>query len=125
MAARLITGGTVYTADAQESVHARGAVLIVDDTIAAVGPAADVERVAAGLAPEVRAGLRTTDASRMMVLPGFVNAHWHEMFAMGFTMRGALRPVSDRGTKWRSWAEAATCTRSPPPSTASTNSSRR
>ncbi|MEU0289436.1 amidohydrolase family protein [Streptomyces sp. NPDC052492] len=97
MAARLITGGTVYTADAQESVHARGAVLIVDDTIAAVGPAADVERVAAGLAPEVRAGLRTTDASRMMVLPGFVNAHWHEMFAMGFTMRGALRPVSDRG----------------------------
>ncbi|MFF7855213.1 amidohydrolase family protein [Streptomyces sp. NPDC007904] len=96
MGARLITGGTVYTADARETVHARGAVLIVDDKVAAVGPAADVGKAAAALPPDVRSGLRTTDASRMMVLPGFVNAHWHEMFAMGFTMRGALRPVSDR-----------------------------
>ncbi|MFI6344281.1 amidohydrolase family protein [Streptomyces sp. NPDC050560] len=96
MTARLITGGTVYTADAEETVHARGAVLVVDDTVAAVGPADEVARQAAALDPAVRAGLRTVDASRMMVLPGFVNAHWHEMFAMGFTMRGALRPVSDR-----------------------------
>lgn len=96
MTARLITGGTVYTADPQESVHARGAVLIVDDKVAAVGPAAEVEQAVDGLDAAVRSGLRTVDASRMMVLPGFVNAHWHEMFAMGFTMRGALRPVSDR-----------------------------
>ncbi|AXG81626.1 amidohydrolase family protein [Streptomyces paludis] len=96
MGALLITGGTVYTADVDESVHARGAVLVLDDRIAAVGPADEVGRAADALDPAVRAGLRTVDASRMMVLPGFVNAHWHEMFAMGFTMRGALRPVSDR-----------------------------
>ncbi|MGI5375536.1 amidohydrolase family protein [Streptomyces sp. CA-251387] len=96
MTARLITGGTVYTADAQESVHARGAVLIVDDKVAAVGPAAEVGQAVDGLDAAVRSRLRTVDASGMMVLPGFVNAHWHEMFAMGFTMRGALRPVSDR-----------------------------
>ncbi|MGY6026532.1 amidohydrolase family protein [Streptomyces spinosirectus] len=97
MAVSLITGGTVYTADAQESVHERGAVLIVEDKVAAVGPAAQVEQAAAALPAAVRSQLRTVDASRMMVLPGFVNAHWHEMFAMGFTMRGALRPASDRG----------------------------
>lgn len=96
MSVQLITGGTVYTADAQESVHARGAVLIVDDKVAAVGPVAEVDEAVAALDPVRRAELRTVDASRMMVLPGFVNAHWHEMFAMGFTMRGALRPVSDR-----------------------------
>ncbi|MET9145682.1 amidohydrolase family protein [Streptomyces sp. NPDC004042] len=96
MGARLITGGTVYTADAQESVHARGAVLTVDDKVVAVGPAAEVEHAVQALDPAVRSELRRLDASRMMVLPGFVNAHWHEMFAMGFTMRGALRPPSDR-----------------------------
>ncbi|MFJ7073640.1 amidohydrolase family protein [Streptomyces sp. NPDC098781] len=97
MSALLITGGTVYTADPQESVHERGAVLIVDDKVASVGPAAQVEQAVAALPAAVRSELRRFDASRMMVLPGFVNAHWHEMFAMGFTMRGALRPASDRG----------------------------
>ncbi|MFF0203801.1 amidohydrolase family protein [Streptomyces sp. NPDC005017] len=96
MSTLLISGGTVYTADAQESVHARGAVLVVDDRIVAVGPAAEVERAVAALTPEQRGDLRTLDASRMMVLPGLVNDHWHEMFAMGFPLRGALRPVSDR-----------------------------
>ncbi|MFE1441951.1 amidohydrolase family protein [Streptomyces sp. NPDC058739] len=96
MTTLLISGGTVYTADAQESVHARGAVLVVDDRIVAVGPAAEVERAVAALTPEQRGDLRTLDASRMMVLPGLVNDHWHEMFAMGFPLRGALRPVSDR-----------------------------
>lgn len=93
----LITGGTVYTADADETVLTGAAVLVVDDTIAAVGPMAEVDRVLASLDPVRRTGLRTIDASRMMVLPGLVNAHWHEMFAMGLPMRGALRPPSDRG----------------------------
>ncbi|MBT2391578.1 amidohydrolase family protein [Streptomyces sp. ISL-1] len=96
MSVLLINGGTVYTADAQESVHARGAVLIVDDKIAAVGSAAEVAKAVAALDPARKAELSTIDAGRMMVLPGFVNAHWHEMFAMRFPMRGALRPVSDR-----------------------------
>ncbi|MET9734654.1 amidohydrolase family protein [Streptomyces sp. NPDC006458] len=96
MSTLLISGGTVYTADAQESVHARGAVLVVDDRIVAVGPAAEVEQAVAALTPGQRGELRTLDASRMMVLPGLVNDHWHEMFAMGFPLRGALRPASDR-----------------------------
>ncbi|MCK8679969.1 amidohydrolase family protein [Streptomyces lichenis] len=96
MSAQLITGGTVYTADAQESVHPGGAVLVVDGALAAVGPAAEAERAVAALTPEQRAGLRRRDARGMMVLPGFVNAHWHEMFAMRLPMRGALRPASDR-----------------------------
>ncbi|WP_433571227.1 amidohydrolase family protein [Streptomyces sp. CA-251247] len=96
MSAQLITGGTVYTADAEESVHANGAVLIVDGTIAAVGAADEVERAVAALDPARKTGLKTRDVRGMMVLPGFVNAHWHEMFAMRFPMRGALRPVSDR-----------------------------
>ncbi|MGR8007761.1 amidohydrolase family protein [Streptomyces hypolithicus] len=96
MSAELITGGTVYTADAKESVHAGGAVLIVDGAIAAVGSAAAVEQAAAALEPAQQAVLTRRDARGMMVLPGFVNAHWHEMFAMRFPMRGALRPVSDR-----------------------------
>lgn len=96
MSVLLITGGTVYTADGQESVHAGGAVLVVDDTIAAVGTAAEVDEAVAALDPARRTELSTIDARRMMVLPGFVNAHWHEMFAMRFPMRGALRPVSDR-----------------------------
>ncbi|MER7663785.1 MULTISPECIES: amidohydrolase family protein [unclassified Streptomyces] len=96
MSAQLITGGTVYTADAEESVHANGAVLIVDGTIAAVGAADGVERAVAALDPARKAGLKRRDVRGMMVLPGFVNAHWHEMFAMRFPMRGALRPVSDR-----------------------------
>ncbi len=97
MSATLFAGGTVYTADAEETVHAGGSVLVVDDKIAAVGPAAEVERAAAALDPATRAEMSTLDASRMMVLPGLVNPHWHDMFAMGFPMRGALRPVSDRG----------------------------
>ncbi|WP_327684494.1 amidohydrolase family protein [Streptomyces sp. NBC_00467] len=96
MSAELITGGTVYTADAEESVHANGAVLIVDGTIAAVGAADEVERAVAALDPARKSGLKTRDVRGMMVLPGFVNAHWHEMFAMRFPLRGALRPVSDR-----------------------------
>jgi 5-methylthioadenosine/S-adenosylhomocysteine deaminase len=96
VSAELITGGTVYTADAEESVHPGGAVLLVDGAIAAVGPAADVERAVDALPPERRAGLRRRDARGMLVLPGFVNAHWHEMFAMRLPMRGALRPASDR-----------------------------
>jgi cytosine/adenosine deaminase-related metal-dependent hydrolase len=96
VSATLVTGGTVYTADAEHTVHAPGAVLVAGDTIAAVGPVADVAAAAAALPEADRAGLRTVDASRSMVLPGFVNPHWHEMFAMALPMRGALRPPSDR-----------------------------
>ncbi|WP_433192810.1 amidohydrolase family protein [Nocardia sp. CA-107356] len=93
MSSLLIRNGVVYTADAAETVHQRGSILVVDGKIAAIGTA---DEVSAALDEVTRAELKTIDASSMMVLPGLINAHWHDMFAMGFPLRGALRPVSDR-----------------------------
>jgi cytosine/adenosine deaminase-related metal-dependent hydrolase len=94
-AATLIRGGFVHTADGEERIHPNGSVLVVDDRIAAVGGRDDVDAVVAGLPAEVAGTMRTVDASRMMVLPGLVNGHWHEMFAARVPFRGALRPTSD------------------------------
>ncbi|WP_433734173.1 amidohydrolase family protein [Nocardia sp. CA-129566] len=96
MSALLIENGVVYTADDAETVLPRGSILVVDDKIAALGAPETVAAAVAALAEPVRSELRTIDAARMMVLPGLINAHWHDMFAMGFPLRGALRPVSDR-----------------------------
>ncbi|MCK9921037.1 amidohydrolase family protein [Frankia sp. AgPm24] len=96
MSALLVTGGTVYPADATDRTLPGGAVLAVDATIVAVGTVAEVDAHLATLAPATRADLETVDARGMIVLPGLVNAHWHEMFSMRFPMRGALRPPSDR-----------------------------
>ncbi|MFF2555366.1 amidohydrolase family protein [Nocardia sp. NPDC058058] len=92
----LLEGGCVYQADAAGSVLPRGSILIVGDRIAAVGSADDVRAAVAALDADLRDNLEVVDARSMMVLPGFVNAHWHDMFAMGFPLRGALRPASDR-----------------------------
>jgi cytosine/adenosine deaminase-related metal-dependent hydrolase len=89
----LIRGGYLYPADAGDSVVVGGAVLVRGDRIAAAGPAADVE---AAIAPGERDSLNVVDASDAMILPGFVNPHWHEMFAMRFPFKGTLRPSSDR-----------------------------
>ncbi|MFG2006868.1 amidohydrolase family protein [Spirillospora sp. NPDC048911] len=90
MTATLITGGFLYPADAEGQVVPAGAVLVDGDRITAAGPAADVER----LAP--RDGLRVVDARGKMILPGFVNPHWHELFALRLPFKGALRPSHDR-----------------------------
>jgi cytosine/adenosine deaminase-related metal-dependent hydrolase len=61
----LIKGGCVVTMDNSIGVLAEGDVLIDNDRIASVGPdiaAADAE---------------VLDASRMLVLPGFINGHLH------------------------------------------------
>ncbi|MFE3194119.1 amidohydrolase family protein [Nocardia sp. NPDC059240] len=92
----LIEGGCVYPADTADTVIPRGSVLVVGDRIAAVGSAEQVQEAVTALDEDTRAGLEVLDARRMMVLPGFVNAHWHDMFAMGFPLRGALRPPTDR-----------------------------
>ncbi|MET9350637.1 amidohydrolase family protein [Streptomyces termitum] len=92
----LVKGGCLYPADATERVVPDGAVLVRDGVVAAVGPTAEVE---AGIEPGRRAGLRTIDARGRMILPGFVNPHWHEMFAMRFPFKGALRDPSDRDDK--------------------------
>jgi 5-methylthioadenosine/S-adenosylhomocysteine deaminase len=65
----LVTGGTVVTLDAAETVIENGAVAIAGDRIAAVGAAAELAR-------------RFPDAERIdstgrIVLPGLINAHGH------------------------------------------------
>ncbi|GAA1958967.1 amidohydrolase family protein [Amycolatopsis minnesotensis] len=92
----LIQDGCVHTADARERVVPRGCVLVVDDRIAAVGTAAEVGTAVAALPPDRAAELTVLDASRTAVLPGFVNAHWHETFALRLTGENGLRARSDR-----------------------------
>ncbi|WP_333767824.1 amidohydrolase family protein [Streptomyces sp. IBSBF 2435] len=94
--ALLIRGGHLYTADAGARVHPTGSVLVVGDRIAAVGPVEEVAQAVAALTPEQRAGLRTLDAGSMLVMPGFVNNHWHDMFAVRLPFKGALRTAQDR-----------------------------
>ncbi|RKT55138.1 amidohydrolase family protein [Saccharothrix australiensis] len=90
--ATLIRGGVVHTADDGERVYPVGSVLVVGDRVAAVGDVARVDAAAAELSVDVR----TVDADGMMVLPGFVNGHWHDMFAGRVVLRAASRPPSDR-----------------------------
>jgi len=93
----LIRNGFVYTADNDNHIHPAGSVLVVGGVITAVGGDLDVTAAVAALPPEVVATLRTIDARDMLVLPGFVNPHWHEMFAMRVAFRGGLRDPDDRG----------------------------
>jgi 5-methylthioadenosine/S-adenosylhomocysteine deaminase len=65
----LVTGGTVVTMDAAGSVFSPGAVAVVGNRIAAVGPAAEL----AGRYPAAE----RLDATGRVVLPGLVNAHTH------------------------------------------------
>jgi len=66
----LIRGGFLYTADATNRVIPNSWVLLDGDRIAGVGAVGEPE-------PAHDAVL---DAGGKMVLPGFVNAHWHESF---------------------------------------------
>jgi 5-methylthioadenosine/S-adenosylhomocysteine deaminase len=67
--ALVVAGGTVVTLDASGTVIAEGAVAVVGDRIAAVGPAAEVERAYPRAA--------RIDARGAVVLPGLINAHTH------------------------------------------------
>jgi 5-methylthioadenosine/S-adenosylhomocysteine deaminase len=67
--ALLVTGGTVVTFDPRGTVIADGAVAVVEDRIAAVGPATEVE--ASYPAAE------RIDARGGLILPGLINAHTH------------------------------------------------
>lgn len=89
----LIRGGCLYPADPRHRVISNGAVLVEDERIVAVGPTPEV---AAAVDPGRQAGLRVIEARGSMILPGFVNPHWHEMFAMRFPFKGALRSATDR-----------------------------
>jgi cytosine/adenosine deaminase-related metal-dependent hydrolase len=93
--ATLLKNGFLYTADENETIHPNGSVLVVGDRIVSAGDDATVSAAVDGLDPELVKGLRVADARGKLILPGFVNAHWHEMFAMrlGF---GGVRPPDDR-----------------------------
>jgi len=91
----LIADGFLCTADPSETVVPRGSVLIVDGVLTAVGASAEVADAVARLPEDMRATMEVIDARSMMVLPGFVNAHWHDMYAMTVPMR-LLPPPSDR-----------------------------
>jgi 5-methylthioadenosine/S-adenosylhomocysteine deaminase len=65
----LITGGLVVTMDDRRRVIEDGAVAIADGRIQLVGPASEVARSVSAT--------RTIDATRKVVLPGFIDAHAH------------------------------------------------
>jgi len=90
--ALLVRNGLVYTANAAGAIHAHGSVLSVDGFILAVGDVDAVDEAAASLGN----GLRVLDARDRMVLPGFVNAHWHELFARRLLAVPLLDDSGDR-----------------------------
>jgi cytosine/adenosine deaminase-related metal-dependent hydrolase len=89
----LVRGGCLYPGDAAHRVVPDGSVLVDDSRVVAAGPTPEVE---ASIAADDLRSLRVVDARGHMILPGFVNPHWHEMFAMRLPFKGALRPASDR-----------------------------
>ncbi len=65
----VVSGGTVVTFDPEGTVIAGGAVAVVEGRIAAVGPAAAVERAFPAA--------ERIDARGAIVMPGLINAHTH------------------------------------------------
>jgi cytosine/adenosine deaminase-related metal-dependent hydrolase len=68
MAVTAIRGGTVLTLDPERRVIPTGGVLVEDDSIAWVGPAAELP---------LPAGAGLIDADRAVIMPGLINAHTH------------------------------------------------
>src|SRR5271154_7081299 len=65
----IITGGMIVTMDGPRHIYNDGAVVVVGDTIVAVGPRSELEAKY-----ESR---ETIDAKNKLVLPGFINGHTH------------------------------------------------
>ena len=74
----LITGGTLITMDPARRVIPDGAVAIQGDTIAAIGPAADLPQTAD----------RVIDARGHAILPGLIDCHAHAGHGLVKTMAG-------------------------------------
>ena len=100
MSNAIISGGTVYVGDHAGTVLGDGSVLVVGGLVAAVGDREAVARSARErLDAHDRASLVEIDARGHLVLPGLVNAHWHDMAAMRLPFKGALRTPHDRDDK--------------------------
>lgn len=87
MSNTLITHGTVFTVDEQDTILEDGAVAIRDGRIVSVGTTRELL--------QRHADCRQLDATGMLVMPGLVNAHTH----LGATI---LRGISDDvdGIQW-------------------------
>jgi dihydropyrimidinase len=70
MSELLFTGGTVVTAEGSY----RADVLVEDGRVSAVGASIDAD------------GIQTVDASGLLVMPGFIDAHTHMDMPFGGTM---------------------------------------
>lgn len=98
----LVKNGLIYSHDGDTDRPARGDILIEGDRIAAIGPH--------GERPEHDGAIdRTIDASDRLVLPGFVNAHYHshdtllkgcfETIPLEFWILNALPPSYPKRSK--------------------------
>jgi 5-methylthioadenosine/S-adenosylhomocysteine deaminase len=65
----LISGGTVVTLDSRGTIIEDGAVAVVENRIAALGPEAEIE--------STYSGAERLDAHGGLILPGLINAHTH------------------------------------------------
>jgi 5-methylthioadenosine/S-adenosylhomocysteine deaminase len=70
----LVTGGTVVTMDGQRRVIENGAVVILGDSIVAVGPRAEIE--------SKFEAAHTIDAHGSLMLPGLINGHAHAAMSL-------------------------------------------
>lgn len=95
----LVRGGFVHTGDEDNHIHPDGSVLAVDGRVVAVGPASEVAAVCRQLDRPTAVALRTIDAHGALVLPGFVNPHWHDMFAARVAFGAASRGADDRSDR--------------------------
>ncbi len=97
MTALVIRGGVVVTAHSEPEVVADGAVAVVGDRIAAVGPRAEVD----ARFPDAE----VVDAGGGVIVPGFVNLHHHfySALARGLDPGVAMPSFSDilSGLWWR------------------------
>jgi len=85
----------LVTMDADRREIPDGSILLEGDTIARVGPDAEVARWIAENAP-ARTPDRTIDASGCVVLPGLINCHHHLFQSVTRTIgTGQGRPLFD------------------------------
>jgi len=76
----VLRGGTVVTMDSASGDLQRGDVHVVGGRIAALGPRVDA------------VGAQTVDATGMIVMPGFVETHWHLWNSL---LKNMLRPGAE------------------------------
>ena len=92
-----IDAAVVYTADPERPVVPDGSVLVEGAVVTAVGTAEEIDRAEASSAG-AQGRYRRIDATNRMVLPGFVNDHWHDVGSLR-AASGLTVEVDDAGTE--------------------------